>query len=420
MKKIYFILASLVLFTALFGEMHAQTRKKRSAARKKPIAVGASQNSALQCSAKTNGSEKMTYAVGAGKLSREDKKRIADNWGTLIIPQGETARAKEIRQNAINYKQSIVDALMKSLETWKKVNPGATPAQIEEQRRRRQERIDYKLNKNSRENKERLAAKSWDWSALLDVGAVMNQGKGCNTCWAFAATSAAALSIQKNLSETQILRDYIFPDKVTGELSDRLGPVFNASDAIVPFAQDLLNCMPIKEEEICRSGWHGRAFDFMVYGQGVPMTFDDGYVYKDELSGKETIVKLEYKAGQKFACRPSAGFIKAASWDYVNSPPDKLPTVEQLKAALIEHGPLVVPIVYDDCFANYKGGVFNEQDLVRINHAVLLIGWDDAKGAWRIKNSWGADWGEKGFAWVKYGSNNIGMFAAWIDAVGIN
>lgn len=47
---------------------------------------------------------------------------------------------------------------------------------------------------------------------------------------------------------------------------------------------------------------------------------------------------------------------------------------------------------------------------------VLLIGWDDEKGAWLVKNSWGEEWGEKGFGWIKYGSNNIGVFAAWIDA----
>ena len=423
MNRIYLIFTILLItaFTAFSPDfVNAQKRRQQKTVRKKTPTVGAavSQKPALQCSAQSSG-EPMTYLVGAGKLSKEDKKRIEDNWGQLIIPQGETERAKEIRQNAENYKKSLIKALTESLETWKKVNPNATAAQIEKQRRLRQERIDYKFNKNSQESKERLAAQSWDWRAVLDVGAVLNQGRGCNTCWAFAATSAAALSIQKNFSETLLIRGYILPDKTTGELSAELAPAFNTNDVMVPFVQDLLNCMPIAEPEICRSGWHGRAFDFMVYGSGVPMTYGDGYPVKDAASGKETIISLEYKAGKKFACQPSAGFRKAASWDYVNSPPDKLPTVEQLKNALIEHGPLVAPIVYDDCLAGYKGGVFNEQDLVKINHAVLLIGWDDAKQAWLIKNSWGEDWGEKGFGWIKYGSNNIGMFAAWIDAVGV-
>ncbi|HEY0460663.1 MAG TPA: C1 family peptidase [Pyrinomonadaceae bacterium] len=418
MKKIFFIFPlALFLLCALCTKTDAQTRKKRATIRKKPVVVGSAQPAKLlQCSRQSTSGEGMTYLVGASKLSRADKKRIEDNWGKLIIPQGETERAREIRQKANDYKNSLIEALTKSLETWKKVNPGASAGQIEEQRRLRQERIDYKFNNNSRESIERRAAKSWDWRTLLDTGAVMNQGKNCNTCWAFAATSAAALSIQKNFSESSIMRDYIFPDKTTGELSNNLGPVSDMSNLMVPFAQDLLNCMPIPAQEICRAGWHGRAFDFMVYGQGVPMTYGDGFVLKDERTGKQSVVKLEYKQGQKFACRPSAGFQKAASWDYVNSPPDKLPTVEQLKTALIEHGPLVAPIVYDECLANYKSGVFNEQDLIKINHAVLLVGWDDAKQAWLVKNSWGEDWGEKGFAWIKYGSNNIGVFAAWIDA----
>ena len=96
-----------------------------------------------------------------------------------------------------------------------------------------------------------------------------------------------------------------------------------------------------------------------------------------------------------------------------------MPTVAQLKKALIEHGPLVAPIIYDECLWRYRGGVFNEKNSGDVGHVVLLVGWDDAKGAWLVKNSWGEEWGEKGFGWIKYGSNNIGMFAAWIDAVGI-
>ena len=93
-----------------------------------------------------------------------------------------------------------------------------------------------------------------------------------------------------------------------------------------------------------------------------------------------------------------------------------MPTVEQLKTALVKHGPIVAGIYYDRCLANYRGGVFNEQNNNSINHVVVLIGWDDDKMAWLIKNSWGTEWGENGFGWIKYGSNNIGQFAAWIDA----
>jgi hypothetical protein len=43
------------------------------------------------------------------------------------------------------------------------------------------------------------------------------------------------------------------------------------------------------------------------------------------------------------------------------------------------------------------------------------VGWDDDKGAWRVRNSWG-NWGEDGYAWVKYDNNAIGWDTVWAIA----
>ena len=40
--------------------------------------------------------------------------------------------------------------------------------------------------------------------------------------------------------------------------------------------------------------------------------------------------------------------------------------------------------------------------------------WDDTRGAWRLKNSWGANWGESGLMWIKYGCNLVGYGASYI------
>jgi hypothetical protein len=49
-------------------------------------------------------------------------------------------------------------------------------------------------------------------------------------------------------------------------------------------------------------------------------------------------------------------------------------------------------------WSGYASGIVNG------GHAMCLIGYDDSKegGAFEIMNSWGEDWGDKGFFWIKY------------------
>ena len=57
-------------------------------------------------------------------------------------------------------------------------------------------------------------------------------------------------------------------------------------------------------------------------------------------------------------------------------------------------------------------------------HAVLLIGWDDVKGAYLCKNSWGATSGPQGDGtfWIAYAghANNLGFGMANFDVVSLN
>lgn len=50
-----------------------------------------------------------------------------------------------------------------------------------------------------------------------------------------------------------------------------------------------------------------------------------------------------------------------------------------------------------------KSGVFNCTQLEQNSgHAMLIVGYDDNKRAFKIMNSWGKDWGENGHIWVEY------------------
>jgi Papain family cysteine protease len=110
---------------------------------------------------------------------------------------------------------------------------------------------------------------------------------------------------------------------------------------------------------------------------------------------------------------------RAAQWSYVVEGPNKA-TVAQIKQALCDHGPLAAGVLSTPAFKKYKGGVHreavNNTNPTSINHFVLIVGWNDQHGAWKIKNSWGTAWGEHGYMWIGYQSNHIGSYAAWVES----
>ena len=62
----------------------------------------------------------------------------------------------------------------------------------------------------------------------------------------------------------------------------------------------------------------------------------------------------------------------------------------------------------------YTGGVHAPaacKDWVRLDHAVLIVGYgvDGGVPYWRVKNSWGDDWGEGGYFRIKRGVNMCGI-----------
>jgi len=53
---------------------------------------------------------------------------------------------------------------------------------------------------------------------------------------------------------------------------------------------------------------------------------------------------------------------------------------------------------------NYDTGIFDDcTSKDALDHAIMIVGFQSGKG-WRIKNSWGSDWGENGFGWIAEGN----------------
>jgi len=104
------------------------------------------------------------------------------------------------------------------------------------------------------------------------------------------------------------------------------------------------------------------------------------------------------------------------SWKFVGWG-QGIPSVDAIKQAIIDHGPVSVAVAVNSAFGAYDGGVFNNHS-DNINHAVVLVGWDDSQGeegVWFLRNSWGPGWGEDGYMRIEYGCSKVGYSANYVE-----
>lgn len=216
------------------------------------------------------------------------------------------------------------------------------------------------------------SARSFSWLDKGKVTPVKQQGV-CGSCWAFTSTA-------------------IFE---SGYL------IINGS-ALDLSEQYLLDCAVDRagmDAGGCDGGWYGQAFDFLS-GRGEVLERD-----------------LPYKGGTD-RCRTSPLLdCTIAAWGYVK-PDAGIPSIDEMKQALCKYGPIAACVKVTPAFQAYAGGIFDEHAATwgpkDVNHAVTIIGWNDDKKAYLMKNSWGEPWGEHGMMWIEYGCNNVGYGAAWI------
>ncbi|KAK4164126.1 hypothetical protein QBC43DRAFT_289359 [Cladorrhinum sp. PSN259] len=93
--------------------------------------------------------------------------------------------------------------------------------------------------------------------------------------------------------------------------------------------------------------------------------------------------------------------------------------IEDQKRWLNEYGPLVVTFALYEDFWEWKDEkgekVYKYNEIAREtgNHIALIVGFDDAKQAWIIKNSWGPNWGNKGFVYIAYDTANVDFWTKY-------
>lgn len=80
------------------------------------------------------------------------------------------------------------------------------------------------------------------------------------------------------------------------------------------------------------------------------------------------------------------------------------------KEYLYKRGPLIVGMKVFEDFFYYKEGVYQYTSGSFYGfHAIAVIGYDDNKGYWICKNSWGSNWGENGWFKIAYEECGIGV-----------
>ncbi|CAK4751600.1 unnamed protein product [Aphanomyces euteiches] len=191
-------------------------------------------------------------------------------------------------------------------------------------------------------------AATLDWTASGCVGAVQQQGQ-CGSCWAFATV----LAVESSMCLAS-------PSKTLVKLSE----------------QQLTSCDKTEGNSGCQGGYPTNAIKY-VASTGICLLKDYPYVSgsstQDETC-KTSCTKQSTGVKQSIAVAPGdAGMLTA-----------------------LQGRPIVVGVAAgNDEWKQYSGGVLNSCSSTELDHAVVAVGYTDTE--WKIQNSWGTSWGDKGF-----------------------
>ena len=193
-----------------------------------------------------------------------------------------------------------------------------------------------------------LAPLHIDWTTLNAVTPIKNQGQ-CGSCWSFSATGA-----------------------IEGAYAIKTGDLLSFSE------QQLIDCSSEYGNQGCNGGEMNNAFQYAI---------DNGICLEND---------YPYKAIDQ-TCSAVASCNKIKISRFVDVTKNNQLALKQAVAK----GPVSVGIEADTkIFQFYKSGIVSSITCgTNLDHGVTLVGYGENNDVkyWKIKNSWGEQWGDKGY-----------------------
>ena len=115
------------------------------------------------------------------------------------------------------------------------------------------------------------------------------------------------------------------------------------------------------------------------------------------------------------AARTEAADYKIADWGSVLRT-THAQFVREVKRHLVAQQPVVIGIPVKSDFYQLKEGneIYDDTSGPTFGgHAIVIVGYDDARSAFKIINSWGTDWGIGGYGWIDYAASDSLIWEAY-------
>ncbi|KAL0893673.1 hypothetical protein ABMA27_013831 [Loxostege sticticalis] len=204
--------------------------------------------------------------------------------------------------------------------------------------------------------------KEYDTRMYGLVTPVKNQ-ETCGSCWTFGTTASMEGALARSTGRLVTLSNQALVDCAWG---------FGASG--------------------CDGGTDNAAYEWMM-AFGMPTEAEYGqYTNSDGFCRIENMTKTF----------PIRGYTDVSPF-----------SINALKVALVNHGPLSVSVNVNDAFSLYSSGIFYDASCepTSLNHEVTLVGYGEDNGQtfWILKNSWGKKWGVDGYMHISALDNTCGV-----------